>query len=66
MSLLGCGYHICEVADDSIALTLGNTNDCGDEARVKEQAVPAGDGVCSDQRVLCSNGVSADGTTKGS
>lgn len=66
MHLLGGGDDVCEVFDDSLALGLGDTDDLGHEAWVEEECVPAGDGVCADERVFGGYWVAANRSTDGS
>ena len=44
--------HLIEVANDSVALDLGNANNGLDEAWIEEQRLPAGYRVRSDNGVL--------------
>lgn len=66
MHLLGGGDNVREVLDNSITLRLGDTDDFGHEARVEEECVPAGDGVCADEGVYGGYWFATDGSTNGS
>lgn len=63
---LRCSDDVSQISDDSIALALRDADDGCHEARVEEEAVPAGDGVCADERVFCGDGVAADWAAEGS
>lgn len=66
MDLLGGGDDVREVLDNSITLSLGDTDDLGHESRVEEECVPAGDRVCANERVFGGDWFTADGPANGS
>lgn len=66
MHFLSRGDHVGEVLDNGIALGFGNAHNLGHEARVEEQCIPTGHGVCADERVLGRDGVAANRPTKSS
>lgn len=66
MNLLGGGDDVREVLDNKITLSLGDTDDLGDETRVEEEGIPAGDGVGANERVYGGYWFTADGSTQGS
>lgn len=66
MHLLGGGDDVREVFDDSIALCLRDTDNLRHKAGIEEECVPAGDGVCPDERVFGCDWFAADGSTDGS
>lgn len=58
MRLLGRGNKLIQVADDGVAFHLGDTNDLGDEAWIKE-TLPAGDGMRADEWVCSGDMITA-------
>lgn len=52
MDFLGCRDDFSEVPDNSIALSLRDTNDLRYEARVEEERIPSGDWMGTDERVF--------------
>lgn len=66
MHLLSGGYHFGEVLDDGITLGFRDAHDLGHESRVEEQAVPAGDGVCANERMLGGDRVTTNRPAKSS
>ena len=63
--LLRRGNHVREVLDNRITLGLGDPHDLRDEARVKEERVPAGDGICANERVFSCDGLAPDRAADG-
>lgn len=64
MELLGGSTKLVEIADDPVALSLGNSDNGCDEARVEENRLPSSDGVSPNQRVLCDDRFPANSTAE--
>jgi hypothetical protein len=60
MYLLGRGHNLIQVADDGIAFHLGDTNNLGNEVWVKEETLPAHDGVRANEWMCSRDRITAD------
>ena len=60
MHFLSRSNSFGEKFDQHIAFGLWNTDDLRDEARVEEQALPFGHGMCPYKRVFCNDGCSSN------
>ena len=59
MKLLCRSNNFVQVSNDGITLGLGDADNLGDEAWVKEQRLPAGDRVCTDKWMLCDDRIAS-------
>jgi hypothetical protein len=57
-------HNLIQQPNDMIALRLRHTDNLGHEPWIEENALPASDGVCADQRVLGGDGVAAHGAAE--
>jgi len=53
MELLGSRDDLAEIANNRIALSLGNSNYRFDETWIEEERLPARHGMCTDNGMLC-------------
>lgn len=60
MHLLGRDHELIQVADDGVAFHLWDADDLGNEAWIKEETLPASDGVGANEWMCGGDMVTAD------
>lgn len=65
VQLLRSCDNLVEVGNDGIALSLGDSDNLGDETRVEEETVPSGDRVGADEWVFGGDGITTNRSAKG-
>jgi hypothetical protein len=64
MNLRTRRHNLIQQPDNMIALRLRHANDLRDEAGVKEDGLPACNGICADEGVLGCDGLAAHGAAE--